>query len=68
MHKKTEVEMERERITKITRTLVRLKHSLKADAELNQLLPATLDEFDESLQKGELRTLESSLISELLGD
>ena len=44
-----------------TRTLIRLKHSLAADQELNDVLPDTLGEFDEALARGELRELRASL-------
>lgn len=57
MKKKSSIEMERERITKITRALIRLKHSLNADEELNDVLPDTLEEFEKSLQAGELKSL-----------
>lgn len=49
--------MEKAKIIKITRTLIRLKHSLKADEELNAVLPGTLAEFDSGLCLGELRGL-----------
>ena len=54
MQRKTEAELERARIAKTTRTLVRLKHSLEADEELNQVLPDTLAEFDEKMANGSL--------------
>ncbi len=57
MKKKTPIEMERDRITKVTRTLIRLKHSLAADRELNDVLPDTLAEFDEAVQGGMLTKL-----------
>ncbi len=57
MYKKSEIEMERHKIMKITRSLIRLKHSLAADEELNNVLPDRLLEFDRALQSGELLTL-----------
>lgn len=57
MNKKTPIEMERDRITKITRAFIRLKHSLAADEEINEILPDRLSEFDKSLQGGELKQL-----------
>lgn len=53
MKKRTPEEMERAATAKTVRTLVRLKHSLAADEELNTLLPATLEEFDAALANGE---------------
>lgn len=63
MQRKSEVEMERARIAKVTRSLIRLKHSLKADEELNNLLPDTLKEFDDSVQAGKLLRLYPNLDS-----
>lgn len=68
MRKKTPAEMEKARIAKATRTLVRLKHSLAADEELNAILPDTLAEYDEALARGELRELKAGLVDALGGD
>lgn len=67
MRKKTQAEMERHKITKMVRTLVRLKHSLAADEELNAVLPDTLEEFEEALARGELTELKAAL-GDVLGD
>lgn len=61
MYKKTEAQMEKARIAKVTRTLVRLRHSLAADEEINEILPDTLDAFDAALQGGEIKRLKVSL-------
>jgi hypothetical protein len=61
MNRKSEAEMNRAAITKITRTMVRLKHSLAADEEINRLLPDRIDEFDAALARGELLELKPSL-------
>jgi hypothetical protein len=58
--------MERDKIAKVTRTLIRLKHSLAADVEINNTLPDTLTEFDTALQQGELKALQIEL-KEILG-
>jgi hypothetical protein len=63
----TIAELERAGIAKTTRTLVRLKHSLAADEELNTLLPATLDDFDEALAAGELKGIKARLDDVLKG-
>lgn len=54
MQRKSEIDMERHRILKTTRALIRLKHSLAADIELNAVLPDRLIEFDKALQNGYL--------------
>ena len=66
MNKKSPVEMERARITKITRTLVRLKHSLNADDEINDLLPDKLSEFEKGIHNGELKYLGLTSLDEVL--
>lgn len=66
MAKKTEIEMERDKITKITRNLIRLKHSLNADEEINNVLPDTLAEYDAALQAGELKALQI-VLDDILG-
>ncbi len=66
MRKKSPAEMERARLLKAARTLIRLKHSLAADTELNEILPDTLAEFDASVARGELVSLQASL-GEALG-
>lgn len=63
---KSEVEMRRHRVVKTARTLVRLKHSLAADEELNLLLPPTLAEFDEATSRGKKLDLQID-IHDLLG-
>ena len=57
MLKKSQTEMERAKAIKITRTLIRLKHSLAADEEINEVLPDRLLQFDAALQSGELLEL-----------
>lgn len=68
MKKKTPAELERAKIAKATRTLIRLKHSLAADEEINAVLPDTLDEFDDALARGELRELKAGLGDVLGGE
>lgn len=57
MIRKSPIEMERARILKVSRSLIRLKHSLRADEELNDVLPDRLLEFDKALQAGQLLSL-----------
>lgn len=59
MRKKSETEMERARVIKVQRALIRLKHSLAADEELNEVLPDTLSEFDKAIASGHLKQIES---------
>lgn len=53
--------MERHKVAKAARTLIRLKHSLAADEEINAVLPDTLAEFDEALARGDVKKLVSGL-------
>lgn len=57
MRKKKPEEMQRQSVVKATRTLIRLKHSLAADEEINATLPDTLKEFDDALANRELKRL-----------
>lgn len=67
MRKKSEAEMERARLVKVSRTLIRLKHSLAADQEINDTLPDTVAEFDEAYANGRLKRLQTGL-SDVLGE
>jgi len=49
--------MQRAKIQKTARTLIRLKHSLAADEEINAVLPDTLSSFDAALARGEMLEL-----------
>jgi len=63
---KTEYDRERAKLIKAVRSTIRLKHSLVADDELNEILPTILANYDKALQSGkpyELATL--SLLSEI---
>lgn len=61
MYKKSDIEMERAKVLKFTRGLVRLKHSWAADVELNEILPERLQQFDAAIQNGELLALPENL-------
>lgn len=67
MRKKTKAELERAKIAKVARTLIRLKHSLAADEELNEILPDKLEEFDQGVLGGEIKRLKTDL-GDVLGD
>lgn len=61
MRKKTDAELRRSHVAKVTRTLIRLRHSLKADEDINRVLPDTLEEFDARLSDGELSDVVANL-------
>lgn len=65
--RKTPVELQRAKVAKATRSLIRLKHSLRADEEINAVLPDTLEQFDEALARGELKKLTAN-IDDVLAD
>lgn len=60
---KSEIEMARAAIAKVTRAEIRLKHSLQADAELNEVLSQRLMDFDLALQAGTIPSLALKLVS-----
>lgn len=66
MQAKSDVEFERYKLMKVARTLIRLKHSIEADRELNQLLPDSLLEFDQGVQNGELLAPTEALLRDIL--
>ena len=68
MRKKSPTEMEKLKVAKAARTIIRLKHSLAADEEINAVLPDTLAEFEDALSRGELKTLKAGLADVLGGD
>ena len=63
MPNKTEIEMARLAIAKVTRAEIRLRHSLLADQELNEILPERLRDFDIQLQAGTIPALALKLVS-----
>jgi hypothetical protein len=52
MRRKTPSELTRALLAKTIRQHVRLKHSLAADEEINEVLPLWLDKFDRALAEG----------------
>ena len=61
MEKKSPIEMERLKIAKVYRSLIRLKHSVAADEELNDVLPDKINAFDLAVQNGEIKQLSIDL-------
>ena len=61
---KSEIDMARAAIAKVTRAEVRLKHSLLADAEINAVLAERLRAFDIALQSGVIPALALTLTDE----
>jgi hypothetical protein len=51
---RTAAELHKAAMVKVLRTMIRLKHSVLADEELNSVLPAAEHAFDAALQSGEL--------------
>lgn len=64
MAERTDIEMARLAIAKVTRAEIRLKHSLMADAELNAVLARRLMDFDVALQSGMIPSLALKLVSD----
>ena len=51
---KDDIELRKRALFKAARSAIRLKHSLEADAELNDLLPRLEREFDSAISRGRL--------------
>lgn len=62
---KDKIDQSRANMLKVIRTAVRLKHSIAADEELNEVLPAAQKRFDDALQRG--RLMEPAEIKRSLG-
>ena len=52
MQARSEVEIERAKLAKVARAMIRLKHSAAADAEISRKLPELLKRFDVALTTG----------------
>lgn len=52
--KKTEIEQAKADTLKMGRSVIRLKHSVAADNELNEKLPLLEKAFDQAVMSGEL--------------
>ncbi len=63
MARKTDIEMARMALAKVTRAEVRLQASLEADYKLNNLLADRLEDFDKQLQSGSIPTLTLQIVS-----
>jgi hypothetical protein len=63
MASKSDIEMARLAIAKVTRAEVRLRHSLMADLELNEVLNQRLMDFDIQLQAGTIPSLALKLVT-----
>ncbi len=53
-----DIELQRKAVLKAWRSLIRLKHSLKADAEINSALPRAEKAFDAAVHRGVLPSAE----------
>jgi hypothetical protein len=60
---KTDIEMARLAIAKVTRAEVRLRHSIMADQELNEVLSQRLADFDIALQAGTIPAYALKLVT-----
>lgn len=52
--RKDEAQLAKANMVKVARTAIRLKHTIIADAELNQVLPDLEDAFDKAVAGGRL--------------
>lgn len=53
-YQRTEIEQARYEAVKVLRAAVRLRHSIAADRELNEVLPEFEKAFNRAVQQGEL--------------
>lgn len=64
--RKTPEEMAFAARIKTARTIVRLKHSIEADYELNALLADMTDDHNKELQSGGLKELEPGALDQVI--
>jgi len=64
VNQKTDIEMERERLMKTVRKAIRHKHSLLADAEINEILPGIVEEFEKRVAAGQSYQLDIASVFE----
>lgn len=67
MKRKDELDMALFKATKVARTAIRLKHSLAADDELNDVVPALREAIEEAYANGEGYELSEEYIKGLVG-
>lgn len=63
MAKLTDIEMLERNLIKAARSQVRLKHSLAADRELNELLPALKKDLEKAIKEGTAKEFVLAAIS-----
>ena len=61
---KGEIEMARAAIAKVTRTEIRLKHSVLADQEINEVLAQRLRDFDIAIQSGVIPSIAMRVVTD----
>lgn len=58
MKQLTDIELTKQQVLKAVRNAVRLRHSLAADRELNEVLPSVALEFEAAVKSGEVYELD----------
>lgn len=61
MYQKDDIELRRAALLKAARSAVRLRHSIAADAELNNILPELERVYNAAIARGELPEVAESL-------
>lgn len=61
---KSEIDLARATIAKVTRAEIRLKHSVLAEREINEVLAQRLADFDKALQQGVIPTIALTLVED----
>lgn len=68
MNHKDDIELRRSALLKAARSAVRLRHSLAADEELNEVLPNLERRFNDAIQRGVLLDVGETLREYVLLD
>jgi hypothetical protein len=65
---KDDIEIQRAAMLKAARSMIRLRHSIEADRELNEVLPALGRKFDAAVASGTLPNPTALLLDLVTGD
>lgn len=64
MNRKSPEQMAKDRAKKVLRTAIRLKHSLEADEEINNVIPDVVKEMDDAASNGVKKELDVGSVFE----
>ena len=67
MYRKSKIEMERAKLLKLYRSMIRAKHALAADEEINETLPRVEEAFNKAVAMGKPFQIEAASVFKKVG-